>query len=128
MTDNLDILKDVRQMLDKPEAWIKYHFCAHRTLDGTIIDISIEHDKRANCFCLTGAIMIVIDKYSRKENPSLENCWKWIKAKKDFIRHITNYLGVLPDELGKWNDDQDRTHADILDLLDSLINEAEATT
>ena len=125
--DRLAMLKETRLILAKPENWIQYRFCAHRTVDGTIIDIGRSTDKRANCWCLTGAIMNVIDKYSRADDPSPENCWRWIKTEQNFIWHIANKLGLRPDELSEWHDDQDRTHADILNLLDSLINEGEAT-
>ena len=118
---NLDVLKDVRQMLDKPEAWIQGAFSGYRQEDGTV---EINPDpKYINCWCLTGALIMAIAEDADKcTRPSTLITSKIGKRKLHDLWENIYRPDMLPQNmtLVQWNDVPDRTHADVIQLLDRL--------
>ena len=121
MSKKLQMLKEIRHMLAKPEHWLQNRPEAHLTSKGEYV-ISTK-DMPANCWCLSAAIFevsrkcqIQVDMHST-EYETLRN------AEKDIFREICNRIGKW--NISWWNDGPDRTHGDIMELLDTLISREE---
>ena len=105
-------------MLDKPETWIQGAFSGYREDDGNFVtgpDAEYE-----DCWCLTGALLSAIGKHHHGVN-----------IHRDIIASVWQIIynpGMLPGNmtLVQWNDEPDRTHADVLLLLDHAIEHAQA--
>ena len=98
----LEILKKSRELLAKPENWIQK--CLWGDGKGNSV-----YSEEAVCFCLDGAI----DKVCRSIN---ETCLDEYEMK------VVNFLGFKHlRELYDWNDVPERTHQEVLNLLDQTI-------
>mgnify|MGYP003404033147 CR=1 FL=1 len=95
--DTLEVLVKARGLLAKPESWIQGGLS--ETAAGDPVPIE---DERAVCFCLDGALMVasgtvmVPDAYLALGFPNVADVWDW-------------------------NDDDERTHAEVLARLDEAI-------
>lgn len=95
-----DVLRDVRDLLSMPEAWIKDDWS--QTVEGTPCS---PDSNRAACWCLTGAI----SRFDGDDSGAL------VIVKR-----------VVPGGLAaRFNDDPKTTHADILRVLDQAIELAD---
>lgn len=97
---NLDILKGMRQLLDKPESWRKGWYWADK--EGA--PCLMEH---ACSFCIAGAIMKACNR---------PFC----------IPEVTELIYNKVGNIAAWNDAKGRTHADVIRLLDEMIAEQNA--
>ena len=98
----LEILKKSRELSAKPENWIQK--CLWGDGKGNAVDPT-----EAVCFCLDGAI----DKVCQSIN---ERCLDEYEMK------VVNLLGFKHlRELYDWNDAPERTHQEVLNLLDQTI-------
>ena len=95
--DTLEVLVKARGLLAKPESWIQGGLS--ETAAGDPVPIE---DERAVCFCLDGALMVasgvmmVTDAYRAMGFSSVAELWVW-------------------------NDEEGRTHAEVLARLDEAI-------
>ena len=98
-----EILRSVRVKLTTPECWMQHHNAVDEFGDSVH-----PADPTAACWCLEGAI------YSHRDA--------------NRVRALGIVLDVLEEdgelEAFEWNDDPDRTHAEVLDLLDRSIAKA----
>ena len=105
----LEILQRTRARLDKPENWIQGR-AAMSKHDLGVFPTSLYACK----WCLGGAISCELGKEARSIN------------KPYFFQQLI--IGIIADKIGhrsvvRWNDDAERTHKDILELLDQCIAE-----
>lgn len=107
MTQLLDDLKAVRELLSVPERWTKDSMA--RAADGKDIDYA---SRKARCWCLYGAA-------TKVTNHEL------IRGR-DLRDVIRNHIGGPGVTIMTWNDAPGRTHADVLALLDRAIAAEEA--
>lgn len=114
MADSLSVLKQARELLSDPKHWIKGTFARD--------DLGMECSptaESAKCWCLFGAIRKASDD-DRVLDPNLSHVGALsIKT-----------LDILASELGNvhpptWQDTEDRTHSEVLDLLDRVITKLE---
>jgi hypothetical protein len=98
-------LRAVRERLTPPEAWIKNAYAR----DAKRNEVSIDSTK-AVCWCLMAAI--ILDDVPNKEYEALSK----------EISKRNGRAATIPT----FNDDPNITHADILEVLDQAIKEAEA--
>ena len=104
----LEILKKTRELLAKPENWIQKCLWGDGKGKGNYVEPT-----EAVCFCLDGAI----DKVCQSIG---ETCLDEYEMK------VVNLLGFKSlRELYDWNDVPDRTHQEVLDLLDQTIAKLE---
>ena len=103
MSQLLEDLKAARELLSVPERWTKGHL-AHDAA-GRSVD---EQSDKAVCFCIVGAVY-----------KACQNDWKRVEPTVNFIANTEGVVSV-PD----WQDHPDRTHAEVLDLLDRCIAKA----
>lgn len=97
---NLEILKGMRQILNKSESWHKGWYSANEK--GQHCDFS-----SACRFCLVGAYMKASDRH-------------WVDP--EISELFDKKIGPMP----AWNDAKERTHADVIQLLDEMIAEQNA--
>lgn len=93
----LETLKAMRELLSAPERWTKGE-CA-RDASGNRVDIS---SPDATCFCLIGAAGLVGE----------------FKSVMDLLDRL-----VAPGPASCWQDAPERTHAEVLALLDRAIEQ-----
>ena len=106
--NTLDVLREVRKLIAEPERWTKGVYARPRDSTGSV---NIRN-KRAHCFCLAGALYRAIN-VTPGENYG--------------VIGYARALGFQDEgKLTDWNDNPERTHADILDLLDRTIAKLEA--
>jgi hypothetical protein len=103
------ILVRMRERLAAPERWTKGE--SARTALQYSVDV---HDPRATCWCLMGA-------YCREVHPA--SVIPYTAFSRLFRRLMPNVPDVLDYGLSDWNDAPERTHADVLELLDRMIAE-----
>ncbi len=87
----------VYELLDSPEKWTQGAFA--RTADG---DEKDHTDKDAVSFCLLGAI---------------RKCYPSLYQRVDVLAKVRT---ILPDGMTIWNDADNRTHAEVLNLARTL--------
>lgn len=102
MSETIRILKEARKLLTKKSRWIQG--MAWATKKGKRATKST-----ATCFCLEGSLYKVADYQAVK--PAYD-------ALMDNLKRLTN-RPVPP--LRYWNDRQDTSHGDVLNLLDTTI-------
>jgi hypothetical protein len=116
-TDKLEALRKVRDLLAVPERWTKE--ADARDAEGRESDENLFIYEGvsfvATCWCLSGAVHLVA--------PGAH-----------LMAEFSRTLGVPPDggSLGRcsvvdWNDAPERTHADVLKLIDDTIVRLETT-
>jgi hypothetical protein len=99
-TEAIETLRKMRELLSVPERWTKASFARDR--QGNSLTNAV--DPRAVCWCLVGAgKMCGID--PRPGSPAYE-----------MLLRMTPFR-----QLSWWNDAPERTHAEVLDLLDRAI-------
>jgi hypothetical protein len=103
----LEVLRGARELLAYPERWIKGEDAAD------VIGQPLEngYDEGAVCWCLAGALEKVS---GRTQDCGVEPAYQ---AVDDLIVDATN--------VREWNDAPERTHAEVLALLDRAIASAE---
>ena len=121
MSKKLQMLKEIRHMLAKPEHWLQNRLEAHLTEDGRYL--IPREDFPTNCWCLSSAIFEVSRKSLIRIDPDSPECETLKKTKKDIFKDIGDNIPTWP--LPRWNDAPDRTHGDIMELLDMLISREE---
>lgn len=105
MVSNLQVLITARAILASPSSWTKGEVA--RTEDGrpTWVD-----DPQATCFCAIGAIrraiFVLHGRFMQLRIPTQVLC----------------ALGFDEPDCMDWNDDPDRTHAEVLALFDAAIS------
>lgn len=97
---NLEILKAMRQLLDKPESWHQGWYSADEKGKQCYLASACK-------FCLVGAYMKVSNRY-------------WVDL--EFSKLFDKKIGSIP----AWNDAKERTHTDVIRLLDEMIAEQNA--
>lgn len=101
----LDILRGTRELLATPERWTQG--VTARDADGQPIPPNCEG---AVSFCLVGGV---------RKTCGLFGVYKW-----RYVLAIEETLGIT--SLGSWNDEPERTHAEILSALDQTIEGLES--
>lgn len=102
--DILRLLEGARTILTPPSAWTR-HVPARNKHNQPVIPF----DNTATCYDIVGAIMVIADRAQLKAQ-----------------QHNTiMYLRTFTDgkEIGRWNDEKGRTHADVLTMLDKAITQ-----
>lgn len=107
MSQLLDDLKAVRELLSVPERWTKGEHA--RTNTGCPVPIN---SRRAKCWCLEGATARAV-----KSDERFNNTWGCLL---DMFRQDHPDAKIIGGII-EWNDADDRTHADVLALLDKAI-------
>jgi hypothetical protein len=112
--ETLDVLKGARELLSDPAKWTKAGALA---VDVNGAPVGVDHEEgnalhpEAVAWCLIGACQKVAEDAALAwDNPHLA-----------FVRDCAG-----TDYLGPWNDKADRTHADVLAVLDCAIAKASA--
>lgn len=100
MSDELQILRDLRDLLEPPQNWIKgaYARDEHGFLAGSTHPL-------ATCWCLSGAVTRVAPSHQ-----VVARIYRLL-ARRGFV------------SLPEFNDHPDTTHSDVLELLDEAIAE-----
>lgn len=110
MKPEVEILRKARELLSKPESWTQRAFA--RDAEGNFAHV---YSDRAACYCLLAAL--------RRANPDPE--------KEGFLAARVRLQGLIDGRyhqfanVVEYNDAPERTHADVLALLDKAIEEAE---
>lgn len=86
------------ELLEKPESWTQGEFARNRSGERT----------NSNCptacsWCMIGAMF---------------KCYKGDELYTGLFKAISDHIGDV--EIYKWNDDPNRTHAEVVDLLKKL--------
>ena len=111
-TFELDTFIAARALIAHPANWIQGKYAA--TNNG---DQVLPKDKEATCFCATGAI--------RRANLSTDN------GSDEYLRRVFHNNVFTPSMLRgieirrilvSWNDETDRTHAEVLAAFDMVID------
>ncbi|QDH83500.1 hypothetical protein [Achromobacter phage Motura] len=121
----LEILKEARQLLEKPESWIKGYYAAKRESDGRIQVLISEEidggkgvvvravggtDPRADCFCMLGAL---------QRAGALERNSEAEAVLRDAIKIKIGFH----DQVHSFNDSPQRTHDEVLAVFDIAIQQ-----
>ena len=113
----LDILKKVREILTPPRAWRQGAYVAD---DNGRYSVDAE-GSRATCFCAFGAML-----QARARLPGLDRDYVALYGAEDCLmaeieaRYPSTYTSIPA-----WNDDEDLTHAEVLDTFDRAIERAQ---
>lgn len=101
----LEVLRGMRELLSEPSRWTKHRYS--RAADGEYVAAT---SKKAVCWCLRGAAVKVAGGFA---------------AAADAECLIE---GLLPNgsPIAPWQDDEERTHAEVLALLDKAIESERA--
>ena len=115
-SDTVVTLTKVREMLTPEDAWIKGLWTAKwETIpDGTRSLVACDRGGTAECWCLDGALLETT-RQSAVGAPLRESAY-WHAA--DAIARVIGTSSIIT-----WNDDEDRTHAEVLAALDKAISE-----
>ena len=118
----LKVLKGARDVLSDPERWTQGALA--RTASNRPVDVD---DHEATCFCLFGAIAHVGIGLARSSDPTATDiAGSFVAADVvfDAIREMENYTEL---SVVSWNDNPDRNHAEVVQLLDTAISDLEGT-
>lgn len=113
--DDLQFLKAVRAKLDTPEKWIQGYYVlghrkAHKLYDADLHSVATT----ALACCLAGAAMSVDGEFSNKERERAP------------VTRLSELLGFRHvNDMVQWNDDKNRTHAQVLGWIDDAIARVE---
>lgn len=113
MTTVYDVLVKAREVITKPEHWIKGMTCANEAL--IPVDITRE---AAYCFCSIGAIdraLYLLDGTFRLNDVLLDSAFDALAK------------SVKVDSIALWNDDSCRTHEEVLAAFDDAIAQTKET-
>ena len=94
MSKKLQMLKDIRHMLAKPEHWLQNRLEAHLTEDGRYL--IPREDFPTNCWCLSSAIFEVSRKCLIRIDPDSPECETLKKTKKDIFKDKSCLLYTSP--------------------------------
>lgn len=120
----LKVLKGARDVLSDPERWTQGALA--RTASNRPVDVD---DHEAKCFCLFGAIAHVGVGLARSSDPTVTEdsdiAGSFVAAGLvfDAIREMENYTEL---SVVSWNDNPDRNHAEVVQLLDTAISDLES--
>jgi hypothetical protein len=104
--DELQALRDIRDLLEPPERWTKGAYARTAPYAAGRVEADSPH---ATCWCLEGACWRVTGElYSSP-------IWQRLN------RHVSNHN--LAPRASNFNDRDETTHRDILELLDKIIAE-----
>ena len=114
----LRVLRDMRELLAKPEAWRKQAYAGRRigepptspNGEWVVFANADPFSADANCWCLAGAI--------RKCSAFDVVASEWVR------KELQATLGVV--SIPKHNDAPERTHAEIVGAIDTTITRLEA--
>src|SRR5688572_7194577 len=112
MSDYSKLLMAAKELVAKPENWTKHAF--FRTKDGAIVSSKSKGDD-IHAFCVAGAVRIVY-----RRNPNQFSKKTYFGAVDILERHCLNSAMTVME----FNDDEKRTHAEVLMLLDDAIAKA----
>jgi len=103
---SLEVLKGARDLLADPERWCKGAFAldAHGNL------LADGFEPGACKWCLAGAIEKISGRSSMEYEPALGR-----------LNRIVQGSANTPITLVSWHDEEERTHAEVLALLDAAI-------
>ncbi|MDB5542846.1 MAG: hypothetical protein JWQ89_4573 [Devosia sp.] len=104
-------LRAVRARLATPDKWTKGALA--RKADGNAVN---PHDQDAVCWCLSGAMLVEAEELGEGSISGFENV---------IYRTTHEITGSFDYVL--WQDRDNRTHAEVLALIDRAIQLAEAT-
>jgi hypothetical protein len=107
-----NVLRDTRKILQERQHWTQCVSAADR--NGQVVDTL---DDRAFCFCLIGAIDRAIQPYKIEASGVTDKILNAISALK-FNREFA-YISIID-----FNDDSNRKHEEILQVLDKAIERA----
>jgi hypothetical protein len=117
------VLKDVRQRLDSPRAWVQGHWCAYRDDRGVVHPYN--HDlaliRRPNCVCLSEAISRALIKLDVGAEFTVLR-----SAVEGELLDTLREKGVHVNAVYLWNDDKTTAHADVISLLEVTLRRLEA--
>ena len=115
MNQTLKDLQAVRELLAQPERWTQMAYA--RDAAGSQVP---ETSTTAVCFCLSGAIWRIIANCSDSAGHSIaDSSGRWSAVKNALIPEGAQVSPLRT--LTRFNDMEDRSHADILKLLDDTI-------
>ena len=109
----LELVKQARKLIDKPEAWVKGADAVNRA--GLVV---APQSREACKWCLTGAI-------------EAQGCPE-VGARSSAFFALGRHLDVWPatptwvNDIRIWNDRVSRTHEEVLSMLDAFIESEEA--
>ena len=100
--DSVQLFKEARKLLEKPEAWTQRAFARDKLNEPVITSSSF---RTAVKWCFAGAIsQAAMD--SDLAIPCISSL-------------LHDYVGDI--NIGEWNDDPARTHGEVINLFDSII-------
>jgi hypothetical protein len=110
--NTLEVLRETRKLLAGPDGWTQGAYARPEPLHGSVNIFN----KRAHCFCLAGALYRAIN-VTPGENYGNEYA----------LIGYARALGFQDEnDVVAWNDNLDRTHAEVLERLDTAIAKLEA--
>lgn len=116
MNQVVTILRTARELLADPRDWLKGVWRGVRE-DGQVIAVSALVP--AACFCLGGAISEAINRLPTPVGPVT-----WTELRSDAERALLETLaidGVSVPAMYLWNDSRERSHRDVIELIDKTI-------
>jgi len=99
----------IRELLTDPDHW-----CQGKMSQNKLGHYANHSSREATSWCMVGAMCKVmgINTYIKHEYIEL----------RDFIEiHLPGEACIVKKRIEAWNDDEDRTHQDVLDFLDEAI-------
>jgi hypothetical protein len=113
----IEILMRMRKLLANEDNWTKEMYAR----DSFGVPIFVNNAK-ATQFCLMGALFLSNHMLNIKCSKAMR-----MKTKDEVIQYLAA-IGHLPfGDLVRWNDDEERTHAQVLSLLDAAITNLQPT-
>ena len=112
MLEIREILQAVRDLLEDESAWTKRAYA--RNERGHAVDSNSDAAVR---WCLTGAVAKAVAKAAAQRDRRYRRYGVW-------NTRLALAEGIGGDGLQAWNDHDDRTHADVLELIDMALEKA----
>ena len=107
------ILTKARELISEPDRWVKGAY----SLDKNFNHVS-RNDPKACKWCLTGAVEAATDMLMPSPSRTEFYIYESREAKRVLLKmsDLANFYSI-----GHWNDHPDRTHEEVIDLLDRAI-------
>lgn len=116
------VLRAVRARIGDPRRWVQGMWRGHRDARGVVVGMWAIRDLHvANCWCLDGAINTEMDLIYSQERVV------WTELRQAVAEAIHGTIG-LDVSISSWNDDRERSHADVVAMLDATLARLEAAS
>lgn len=123
MSSVIAVLKDVRQRLADPRAWLQGLPFGYRDANGVLDSRNLATLKRHNCWCLGEALTLGVNE-ALGQWP--KNGWTELRSDVEMQLLLTLGEGDRYAAAYQFNDAKTTAHADVLALLDATLQRLEA--